>query len=248
MIRLQRPTAPASLTKAAPKATDALWKAWRERKPMTFQASIYGSAKVKQKLLKAQHDKCAYCETPFVRDYGQVEHYRPKAGWKQTRNDDLNRPGYFWLAYQWTNFCVSCAMCNDGGHKNNLFPLADPFIRASSRKPSTQAETPLLLNPFDDLPELHITWNRDVPLAINQNQRGLESINTFGLDRDERLIDARRSHLSQIEVMLAAVESGELTCRSKASFVAVLRNSLEDSAPYAAMIRTAFRARIESLR
>ena len=80
---------------------------------------------------KPFHGKCVYCETPMNDIFpGDVEHYRPKG--KVTdenydlvymQNDDGSfvsdengenkpHPGYFWLAYEWTNLMPSCTYCN----------------------------------------------------------------------------------------------------------------------------------------
>ena len=52
----------------------------------TFNSNnrIYGTKSVKNALLRAQNDKCCYCESKFLStDYGDVEHYRPKGAVKQ---------------------------------------------------------------------------------------------------------------------------------------------------------------------
>lgn len=41
---------------------------------------IYNNPQVKQQLLADQHTKCCYCEWKPSDSYGDVEHYRPKAG------------------------------------------------------------------------------------------------------------------------------------------------------------------------
>jgi uncharacterized protein (TIGR02646 family) len=74
-----------------------------------FKASVYGAKSVKKTLLTAQHGKCAFCESKFEHvAFGDVEHFRPKGGWIQTDGDQLTRPGYYWLAYEWSN--LSCGL------------------------------------------------------------------------------------------------------------------------------------------
>jgi hypothetical protein len=251
MIHLNRPTAPASLARKAAIGVAKLLADWSAGKPLTFQASIYGASSVKAALRKAQHGKCAYCETRLVRDYGQVEHYRPKAGWKQERIEALKKPGYFWLAYEWANLFFSCAMCNDAGHKANVFPLTATSQRASPTNTDVAGEQPLLLSPFDglpgDQPEDHIAWKCDVPRPKNGSARGLASINTFKLDKDEALVDERRSHLDKVKIMLEACETDLLPIKERTQLVTVLLASIEDAAPYAAMIRANLKLRILAL-
>ena len=60
-------------------------------------------------LLKAQHDKCCFCESKVTQvAYGDVEHYRPKAGYRQEHGAPLGRPGYYLLAYEWSNLMFCC--------------------------------------------------------------------------------------------------------------------------------------------
>ncbi len=81
-----------------------------------------------------QHDKCAFCESKVSAiAYGDVEHFRPKAGYQQSHDDDLQRPGYYWLAYEWSNLFFSCSICNQQG-KRNVFPLANPRRRATCHR------------------------------------------------------------------------------------------------------------------
>ena len=82
-------------------------------KTFDFDSAIYAAPAVKDALRHAQHKKCAFCESFFAHTgYGDVEHFRPKAGYKQQEADTLKRPGYYWLAYEWNNLFCSCQLCN----------------------------------------------------------------------------------------------------------------------------------------
>ena len=74
--------------------------------------------------------------------YGDVEHYRPKAGYRQDAEDPLGRPGYYWLAYEWSNLLFCCQICNQR-FKRNLFPLVDPARRAETHHDDLSSEQPL---------------------------------------------------------------------------------------------------------
>lgn len=66
--------------------------------------------KAKDQLFAETGDKCAYCEASTRRvAYGDVEHYRPKSK-------------YWWLAYCYDNYLVSCVICNQA-FKSNKFPV-----------------------------------------------------------------------------------------------------------------------------
>lgn len=71
--------------------------------------------KAKDQLKSETHDKCAYCEAPTLMvAYGDVEHYRPKSE-------------YWWLAYCYENYLVSCQICNQK-FKKAKFPTASNAI------------------------------------------------------------------------------------------------------------------------
>lgn len=49
-----------------------------------FDSGIYGNKEVKNKLIETQDGKCCFCESKIAHiSYGDVEHFRPKAGWVQ---------------------------------------------------------------------------------------------------------------------------------------------------------------------
>ena len=145
MIRVIKPqTAPLILrdpNKRGPKATRKLRGAYDHgTRAFTFNSDIYGAKSVKKALIKAQHDKCCFCESKITHvAYGDVEHFRPKGGYRQRPEDELEQPGYYWLAYAWTNLYLSCQLCNQR-YKANLFPLKDPDRRAKSHHEDVAAE------------------------------------------------------------------------------------------------------------
>lgn len=154
---------------------------------------IYNDANVKTRLRADQHDKCCYCESLFTAtSYGDVEHFRPKAGYKQVWEGPLHKPGYYWLAYEWSNLFFSCQICNQD-YKGNYFPLANHgAARANTHHDDIDQEEPLLLNPALDVPQRHLTFVKDAIEAIDA--RGQASIKSYGLDRSE-LIKSRADHL-----------------------------------------------------
>jgi uncharacterized protein (TIGR02646 family) len=148
MIRLTRPPRPIALGRRAARATQKLWDAWQAGEELKIQSSVYAHPDVKDALRDAQNDKCAYCETQNPTSHDVVEHYRPKNGWRQNRGDELTKPQYFWLSYDWENLLFACDQCNDSGHKQNLFPLANPADRATPQQPDTSVEVPMLLRAY----------------------------------------------------------------------------------------------------
>jgi hypothetical protein len=102
MIRVTKPgQSPSILREKGRRTTEANQQAFEGgERIFEFESSIYGAKSVKNALIKAQHGKCAFCESQ-VRHiaHGDVEHYRPKGGFRQNDPDPLEQPGYFWLAY-----------------------------------------------------------------------------------------------------------------------------------------------------
>lgn len=76
--------------------------------------------------------------------YGDVEHFRPKAGWIQNI-EQLHEPGYYWLAYEWENLLLSGQRCNQH-HKKNFFPLIKPSDRALSHHADASDEQPVFIH------------------------------------------------------------------------------------------------------
>jgi len=119
------------------------------------------------------YGKCAYCEAP-IRDYqhGDVEHFRPKAGVTDENGqpvflldedgkvqvdadgEPVEHPGYYWLAYEWTNLLPACVKCNQADvrqgsrtGKHSRFPVEG---RHAQRPEEVAQEKPLLINPLSD--------------------------------------------------------------------------------------------------
>lgn len=175
-----------------------------EPKSKLIQArkGIYGHDTVKQALKDDQYDKCCYCERDFTVNYhGDVEHFRPKGGYKQDYDGQLIQPGYYWLAYEWNNLYFACALCNQT-YKGNFFPLANhPAGRADGHIRDTTAEIAQLVDLATEDPEKHITFEKDVVKAQEINGkdsvRGEACITAYGLD-NVGLTDKRREFLEQL--------------------------------------------------
>lgn len=209
MIDFFRPEEPASWTNNAKRqeARNTIENIVKEerRAPHSneFEA-LWGSCK--PHFIEAQQRKCGYCES-FVTsvDVGAIEHYRPKAaikvlssdpdGWGYELEDSGNlrsrkttvvsEYGYWWLAYEWSNYLFSCNNCNKW--KGNLFPLVGLDTRNLSLNEGEEVnEVPLLLNPFvDQQPWLRFSFTDLGSIGpANDDLLGLETIKTCGLARE----------------------------------------------------------------
>jgi uncharacterized protein (TIGR02646 family) len=222
MIQLKRPPAPQQLLKpdadVAQERSDAAkfyTAAVRSQKGFTFK--IYKKPYVKDVIEQTFQKKCAYCETRYIVNAPvDVEHFRPKGA---VVVDKQKKPGYYWLASEWTNLLPSCIRCNrkntylmpnnkkETMGKENFFPLEDETQRAT-KSGEEQKERPLLLNPFDDDPAKHLEFSDDGvvrPVITGRGQESLKgktSIRVYGLCRPELVEDRAK----RAKAILARIE------------------------------------------
>jgi uncharacterized protein (TIGR02646 family) len=250
VIRIHKPaTPPAVLPRRGPAATrlhcstyDATPPRRRRTLRFEFATDIYRHESVKTALRRAQHDKCAFCESKFAHvGYGDVEHFRPKAGYCQREGSRLRRPGYYWLAYEWSNLFFSCQLCNQR-FKRNLFPLRNPRKRARSHHEAVEQEEPLLIDPGRIDPAAFLGFRQEVAEALGGNRMGRATVKVLGLNRPE-LAEARRQRLEPIRLLLRSRHHfalGPATPEVEQhinDIDAQLRSLTRDEAEYAAMMR-----------
>jgi uncharacterized protein (TIGR02646 family) len=110
---------------------------------------------LKKWLANASGHKCWYCEAKSTRAPFDVDHYRPKLGVTVDDVELVGHDGYYWLAYEWSNFRLSCQRCNrpekDDANvlhgKANEFPLLDEAQRCAIPAGNLNAESPRFLDP-----------------------------------------------------------------------------------------------------
>jgi uncharacterized protein (TIGR02646 family) len=166
----------------------------------------YAPMEVKTRLEMIFHKKCAFCESNTkVGSQYDTEHFRPKKT-------------YYWLAYEWSNFLLSCQRCNRE-YKLGRFPIektvaeaprvdfedADSVLAFSNachiESDALQNEERLLLHPVLDNPTEHLEFmvNGEV---IAKSKKGEESIRFYGLnnwEKREELISARKKVIKNID-------------------------------------------------
>ncbi|MFY2561255.1 hypothetical protein ACN469_26885 [Corallococcus terminator] len=125
-----------------------------------FSSDYYSGHGIKEALVNSHHGKCAFCESKVkYLAHGDVEHFRPKAGYEQGYGFNLD--GYFWEAYAWDNLYFSCQVCNQI-HKKNKFPvlLNDQLLETRSTSDRKESEErPVLIDPGLEDPRLAIRFN-----------------------------------------------------------------------------------------
>ncbi len=242
MIRIHKPTKPPKrlIEKGKPK-TRGMKSAYTRNhmaynigeRTFQFESSIYGHKSVKGALDTAQHGKCCFCESKVKPTaHGDVEHFRPKGGYRQTADQQLERPGYYWLAYDWPNLYFSCQICNQS-YKKNLFPLLDPTTRARNHHHDEAEEDAIFIDPGLEDPETHITFRAE--FAFGKTNRGKETIEFLGLNRPV-LVGARREALQQWQMLKYVLDSDSAGLETE-GIEELVRSKLQPDAQYSAMFR-----------
>lgn len=212
----------------------------------------YKHSSVKVALEKLFHSKCAYCGIKITgaSDW-DVEHFRPKGRVAER----AEHPGYYWLAYAWSNLYPACQHCNQARRdppkwgdmtragpamgKLDQFPMADERRRALNPQQPMEDEQPLMLNPCADDPKDHLSYTitGDV-VATGDSLRGEATIQICHWRR-RRLRDRRRELVDRILDVLGYVESAERRrliidryCEDREEFAAVARAIREDPAAF----------------
>jgi len=203
---------------------DPKWDAWAARAESETNALINSSQrKIKDTVYKeAQewivsifHGKCAYCEVRLdvSQHRGDLDHFRPKNRVADQHGKRVSirgsfHPGYFWLAYRLWNLLPSCISCNrpvKGPNgivrgKWDRFPVAGSY--AVSCSDDLQREKPLLLNPYEDDPNRHLSFDVKTGMVTHKSSRGKVTIDTLGLNR-EGLVRARLDTIERVQSLWA---------------------------------------------
>ena len=169
----------------------------------SFTFKIYRDPEVKDALRELFHQKCAYCESVIGPSQpGDIEHFRPKSI-------------YYWLAADWNNLLLACAMCNRPNKvhvpgqskkatrgKGDQFPLPANANRLQPHSTVVDDEPRLLLEPCLDHPNNHLDFlgegGQVFPGLIDNNgdpdpngatsEMGEASIEVYALDRRQLAI------------------------------------------------------------
>lgn len=152
-------------------------------KKFSFDSAVYGHDNIKTTLINSQHGKCAFCEQNVTSvSYGDIEHFRPKGGYRQNSQDSLHYASYYWLAYEWDNLLFACQICNQR-KKKNLFPILNPDIRVKNHRGNVKFEKPFFVNPAKENPRQLIKFIGPTATGIDKRHRGKKTIEGIGLNR-----------------------------------------------------------------
>lgn len=158
--------------------------------------NLYKPNKLKNRLHKIYHLKCAYCEDSLFNAPKHIEHYRPK---------DI----YYWLAYSWDNLLLCCTSCNSSKKLN--FKTINEKINYTDetfdeihnlRDKYDELEKPLLVNPEKDDILKDIVFDKYAKISSN-NDRVKYTIETCNLNRNE-LQKSRIEILNDFNILINA--------------------------------------------
>jgi uncharacterized protein (TIGR02646 family) len=198
----------------------------------TFDSNVYGSPEIKLRLLQSQDGKCAYCESRVSHiDYGDVEHFRPKAGYNQEHNypSPQYRDAYFWLAYDWSNLYLACGICNQQ-FKENRFPTVGNLHFTAEG--TVAKETTALIDPggedprnfirFDPITAMAYPWDVIGPLVAQRPEEAQAFIWTRPAVIQEKMKEAYGDSRGAATIALLGLNRSSLV-RARAEHLRHLR-------------------------
>jgi uncharacterized protein (TIGR02646 family) len=214
-------------------------------------SKLYGHPDIKEQLIAAQDAKCCFCEAKVIHTCpGDVEHFRPKRGFSQSADRAIQKPGYYWLTYNWDNLLFCCIQCNRRD-KANLFPLQDEASRATSPADDLTAEQPLFIHPVQDNPADYITFHQEVVAPVTTgNQRAITTIESLQLNENipDGKMDRRRTLLNNLNLFYRFAKltlgNGVVPDEDIIDARREIENSMLAKRQYAGMARANFAHRI----
>ena len=241
MIRIHRPAkAPGTLSSRGQPETALLCAQYDANsaaydsgaiKFPTANGRIYGAIPVRRQLKACQNNKCCYSEIKFVRDSVHVEHFRPKGALGQKGRKPKQYPGYYWLAYEWSNLML----CKPGinSDKKDYFPLEKKSPRVRNHHGNITLERPMIIDPASEDPRDHIRFHNEEPRGITD--RGKYSVKL--LLRHPELDEARRNLFQVLSVLPDALKAfeanGDVENASKTR--KVLEDAVKPTAQFSSM-------------
>ncbi len=208
MIKISKGSAPASLARAKTRydrINNAAYLADQVdynngTKKFTF-TSAYKSDDVKAALNTVQNGKCCFSEAKFVNDDAHVEHFRPKGYVEDKATGVISYPGYYWLAYDWTNLFY-CKSRTNSSIKRNFFPLIGSGGRRLNHT-DMRTEKSVLIDPSAEDPRKHIRFINEEIKGVTT--RGKKNIDLLDL-RNGQLDEARRTKFNSLKAMKNAAD------------------------------------------
>jgi hypothetical protein len=160
--------------------------------------------KLKPWLLALSYGKCWFTEGRDICSHFEVEHFRPKK--EATQDEVATRDAYWWLAFDYTNYCVSGNVSNR--KKGTQFPLRINTPISTYETRCEHLEEPYLLNPTNPTDPNLLAFDEEgnaipIPGCDEWSQKRVgKSIEILKLNEHDILPKARREIWQKISRLI----------------------------------------------
>lgn len=199
--------------------------------------TAYRSNKVQEALIERQSNKCCFSEAKFVGDYPHVEHFRPKGRVDEMQPKSQMYPGYFLLAYKWSNLFL-CKQLINVSYKKNFFPLEEGSIRNKIPQDELDGEVALLVDPAKDEPRNHICFHQDEP--VHKDEKGKATIEYLGL-KHPHFVRARETKFKLLDGLKTLIDLLLVENKDNKEYpqvkenIALLKSAMQPDAEFSSM-------------
>lgn len=168
---------------------------------------------LKKGLKKLSYGKCWYSEAREIYSHYHVDHFRPKIMSVDIyqKEENKNRDGYWWLAFQWTNYRLSGGVGNT--KKGNHFAVKQNWATCSDD--DIDDEIIYFLDPTqrNDYKKLRINENGQI-VPSNQNEEAWDYIRAkYTVDyldlNFESLEEARKIKWKRVKILIDKIDIAE---------------------------------------
>lgn len=203
---------------------------------------------LKSLLVETYGEKCWYSECDLTGSFADVDHFRPKNQSKDENGSDILPDGYWWLAYDYINYRLSCEKCNRPfgiGGKSDYFPIKAGTAPAQM---GNHNDIPILLDPCskDDVELIDCNdTGRIIALSSDPEKRHRVAIsnriyNWNLFDNSRKTIRSRcQTILEQFEIFYEKAPEGLRPTLIQ------LKALTDETAPYSSFAKRYIRNKIE---
>lgn len=207
-------TPPENWVKESEKVTQQLRKAADENERTAIlkkNEPLWRDDRIRNWLLEQFANKCWYTEAQESVSPVHVDHYRPKGKTRDLSGNETE--GYWWLAFDWTNYRISGHLINS--KKGDIFPIVEGAKATCHDNASLQLECPLLIDPVQEEARL-ISYEKEeegciaVPAAgidTYDEYRAAKTIEVLGLNIRDRLTRKRAHYWDQCLLAITEYKS-----------------------------------------